>query len=1116
MAKNTSPRKKSADTKAPPPALSPSDDHFLIVGLGASAGGIQALREFFSKVPRDSQMAYVVILHMSPEHESKLAEILQVSSPIPVAQVQQRVKVQPNHVYVIPPNQNLAMNDGHIELKYVIGVEERRSPVDLFFRTLAETKEDFAVSVILSGTGADGSMGLKRVKEYGGVAFVQDPAEAEYPDMPRNAIATGMVDYVLPVSQIPAKIVSYRDHIGTVTIPQEPAKTDEQALLDIFTQLRLRTGHDFSNYKRATMLRRIERRLGLRELPGLDVYARYLRDNAQEVQLLMKDLLISVTNFFRDPETIEALGEMVIPKVFDHKAANEPARVWVAGCATGEEAYSIAMVLSEYLAASGKPLDFQVFATDLDIDAIKVAREAYYRDAEVADVSPERLRRFFNREPDGYRVRRELRESILFAAHNVLKDPPFSHLDLISCRNLLIYLNRKAQNRVLEVLHFALNPVGYLLLGSSESVDGVGDLFGVVDKSHHIYRSRPVATRALPIPDLTIKLPRLEGEKRADESKAVERLSHADLHQRMLEQYGPPSLIVNEDYEIVHLSDRAGQYLHVSGGEPSQNLLKLAREGIRLELRTALYQAVHDGVNVESRGIKVVTDEGPKTVNLHVRPVLREEDASRGFILVMFQEVDPLLVEPSKEEVTSPSEPLARRLEEELTHAKAQLRATVEQYEIQQEELRASNEELQAMNEELRSAAEELETSKEELQSVNEELTTVNQELKIKIEELSQANNNFQNLMNSTDIGTIFLDRALQVRQFTPAARDTFNLISTDIGRPLMDITSKLKTDNLLPKLELVLSNLQPLEREVKSPDDQTYIMRISPYRTLDDRIDGLVITLVEVTARARAEALVKKAGEELETKIEKRTGELASANVALRREIRDKERAEDARILLLDQLVSTQEEERRRLARELHDQLGQQLTSLRLRLESLKNGNNKDHNAAIDELEGIVKQLDADVDFLAWELRPLALDELGLETALANYVAQWSERSTIPVGFHSAGLDEQRLAPEIESNFYRIAQEALNNCAKHSKCKHVDVIIERRENDAVLIIEDDGIGFDTQADSQGSRVMGLVGMHERAIVMGGTFEVESAPGKGTTIFVRVPFTSPRREDNHE
>ncbi len=1088
------------------------DEQFLIVGIGASAGGIQALKGFFAQVPRDSGMAYVVILHMSPEHESRLAEILQVTTEIPVTQVRERVKVEPNQVYVIPPTQNLAMTDGHLDLTSRIGIEERRSPVDLFFRTLAATNEDRAVSVILSGSGSDGSIGIKRIKEHGGAAFVQDPQEAEYTDMPRNAIATGMVDHVLPVAEIPAKIISYKDHVGVVQPPKPgAAKADERALLEIFTQLRLRTGHDFSNYKRSTIQRRIDRRMGVREIPDLPAYSSYLREQPEEVQALLKDLLMSVTNFFRDHESIQTLGSKVIPQILESKTPGDSVRIWVAGCATGEEAYSLAILFAEHMGGGGASPTLQVFATDLDEQSVRFAREGHYKNSDVADLSPERLERFFHREVSGYRVRRELRESVLFAVHNVIKDPPFSHLDLISCRNLLIYLNRVAQKRVMQVAHFALNPGGHLFLGASESIEGALDLFTVVDKDHHIYRSRPVTTRGIPIPEVQFKLrttPFVAKDKAAQETRALEIISNADLHQRLLEQYAPPSIIVNEEFDIIHLSQRAGQFLEIIGGELSQNLLRLAREGIRLELRTALYQAVHDRTNVEARGLKVATEHGTKTVNLLVRPVFQAEDSTSGLILVLFEEANPSQVAlPTV--LAAADEPISRRLEGDLVHLKAQLRATVEQHEIQQEELRASNEELQAMNEELRSTAEEVETSREELQSVNEELTTVNQELKIKIDEVSLANSNFKNLMNSTNIATIFLDRSLRIRQFTPTAKDTFNLIPSDIGRPLLDITSKVKVDHLIAQMETVMSKLETVEQEVKTPDDRSFLMRLSPYRTLDDRIDGLVMTLVDVTEQARAAEMLNRIGEELEIKVKARTAELGLANESLLSEIQSKQRTEQSRLKLLEQLVNAQEDERRRIARDLHDQLGQQLTALRLQLESLREKTQQIAPAVVNEIEKIVNQLDADVDFLAWEVRPIALDDLGLETALENYLSQWSRHHGISVEFHSRGLGEQRLAREIESNFYRIAQEALNNCAKHAKCKQADIIVERRGDNAVLIIEDNGAGFDTPIDDPSGRAMGLLGMSERATLMGGTFEVESTPGKGTTVFVRVPLTAP-------
>lgn len=1094
-----------------------NDGELLVVGLGASAGGIQALKEFFAQVPADSGIGYVVILHMSPEHESRLAEILQVTSAIPVTQVTKREKIEPNHVYVVPPTQNLAMADGHVTLKDKISPEERRSPVDLFFRTLAETREDRAISVILSGTGANGSMGLKRIKEYGGVSFVQDPSEAQYNDMPRNAIATGLVDHVLPVAEIPAKIISYKKHLGKVQLPdvsEDAPKTEEQGLSEIFLQLRIRTGHDFSNYKRGTIVRRIERRLGLRELSDLRAYANYLREYPAEVQALMKDLLISVTNFFRDAESIEALAKNVIPKIFAEKDAEESVRIWVAGCATGEEAYSIAILFSEYLTRHDRVPNIQIFATDLDDDAIAIAREGFYRDSEVADISPERLRRFFNREGNGYRVRREIRESILFAIHNVIKDPPFSHLDFVSCRNLLIYLNRTAQARALEIFHFALNPSGYLLLGASESAEGAGDLFVAEDKDHRIFRGRPVPTRSLPIPDITFRaaIPvTVEKPQTAEQQRAVERLSFADLHQRLLEQYAPPSLIVNEQYDIVHLSDRAGRYLQITGGDPSHNLMKVIRPELRLELRTALYQAVHDRINVEVRDLRVATDDSLQTINIMIRPVLRDDDLKRGFLLVLFE--DAMRAEPRTvvDKIPPIDEPIARRLEEELIHSRDQLRSTIEQYEIQQEELRASNEELLAMNEELRSAAEELETSKEELQSVNEELSTVNQELKVKIDELSLANNNFANLMNSTNIGTIFLDRQFQVRQFTPAITETFNLIGTDIGRPLADITHKLTERNLLLDLKDVLDNLRTIEREVTTVDGRSFIMRLLPYRTVENKIDGIIITFVDVSQLSNATADLRKAGEQLESRVATRTAELSDTNESLRSEVAERLRVEKSRLEVMGQLVKAQEDERQRFARDLHDQLGQQLTALRLKLESMNERHEKEAGLGQEfkSLQDIVKQLDSDVDFLAWQLRPVVLDDLGLSAALANYVTQWSQHFEIPAEFHSGNLQNIRLNGEIETNLYRIVQEALNNCAKHAKCKTANVLLEKRGQDLVLIIEDDGDGFDQQKKNNGH---GFIGMRERAALIKGTIEVESTHGDGTTIFVRVPLGGDRKK----
>ncbi len=694
---------------------------FMVVGLGASAGGIHALREFFVNVPERSGMAYVVILHLSPDHDSQLASVLQQSTPMPVAQVTEQVVIEPDHVYVIPPNKSLSIRDQTLVLSDVMGVEVRRAPVDIFFRTLAESHRANAACVVLSGTGANGSMGLKRVKERGGVAAVQDPKEAEYADMPRHSIATSLVDYVLPVAEIPARLVAYRDGLGAVAA-RAPAdeeedlrseQTEERALAAVLMHLRVRTGHDFTNYKRGTVRRRIERRIGVTQTADLPAYALHIRENPLEARALLKDLLISVTNFFRDPAAFEELETTVIPRLFENKGAGGHVRVWVPGCATGEEAYSIAMLLREHAETLAAPPPLQVFASDIDEEALQVARAGLYTLNDVADVSPERLRRFFTKVRDGFGVRRELRETVLFASHDLLKDPPFSHLDLVSCRNLLIYLNAAGQAKTMGAFHFALNPGGYLFLGGSETIGDHPDLFVMADKPSHIFQARAAAPRP-PSHELPAMPPRPAMTGRRSEElgrtlRAQERLSYLDLHRRLLEVYAPPSVLVNAQHEIVHISESAGRFLQIPGGEPTHNVLTVVRPELRVELRAALFHAEQHRANVEVPGLPVFIGERAETVNLVVRPVVSEGDTARGFFLVLFELApEGAAVGGAEDFVLSSAEPVSRQLEEEVTRLKAHLRTHTEQFEVQHEELRASNEELQASNEELRSTAEEL------------------------------------------------------------------------------------------------------------------------------------------------------------------------------------------------------------------------------------------------------------------------------------------------------------------------------------------------------------------------------------------------------------------------
>ncbi len=812
-------------------------------------------------------MAYVVIQHLSPQYASNLPALLQNQTTAPVTQVTEAVRVEPNHIYVIPPNKYLIMADGWVRLTEPEMMRGGHTSIDLFFRSLADSYRKNAIAILLSGAGTDGTFGLRRIKEGGGFVIAEDPAEAEYPEMPRSAINSGLVNLVLSVAEMPDKLCGLRDSAQRIQLPLEqeeplPQTVDEVTLREILTLLRQRTGHDFSQYKRPTLMRRIGRRMQVHEVSELAGYLNFLHERPEELEALFRDLLISVTNFFRDRESFDFVAEKVIPKLFEGKQTNDQVRVWSVGCATGEEAYSLAMLLSEYAAHLLQPPKLQVFATDLDDRAIGEGREGQYPATLTTDVSPEPVEQFFVKDGERYRVKKELREIVLFAVHNVLRDPPFSRIDLISCRNLLIYLNREMQERILGILHFALRPNGYLFLGASESAEIAPSLFIPVDKKHRIYGRRTTVGPDLRIADEWLnakpRLPDVVGTA----SSAVR--SVGELHQEVVEQLAPPSVLINEDFDIVHMSAHAGLYLRFTGGEPTRNLLKLIHPQLRPDLHAALIEARSrsPGSAVQTRRLSLELEGKPCWVAVTVRPATHRPEAARGCYLVIFEEAaeaPSIGSGPALEAGDVSRMESVDRLEEELQRTKDQLRLTIEQYETSTEELRASNEELQAINEELRSATEELETSKEELQSVNEELTTVNQEYREKIEELGRANSDLQNLMASTDIGTIFLDRALQIKLHTPPAEELFNIVGGDIGRPLQHFTHKLDYDSLPADAQEVLRTLQTIEREVHSSDGRWYLARLRPYRTLDDKIDGVILTFVNITSRRRVEEQLRE-----------------------------------------------------------------------------------------------------------------------------------------------------------------------------------------------------------------------------------------------------------------
>jgi two-component system, chemotaxis family, CheB/CheR fusion protein len=825
----------------------------IIVSIGTSAGGVQALQTLFDALPDGTGASFVVIVHLDPQAHSDLASILASRTRMPVLQVQTREEIKPNHVYVIPPDRLLQITDRGISAVEFDKPRGQRTAIDLFFRSVAERTGD-GFAVILTGAGSDGAIGVRAVKEAGGIVLVQDPEEAEHPSMPRSAIATGVADFVLPLRELAARLVEL---IAKKQRTAEAGDFDQEVLGRIFAQVSLRTGHDFSKYRRSTVLRRIARRMQVTRSDDLQGYYKFLRTNVDEAQSLLNDMLISVTTFFRDFEVFELLRTSIVPQLFRGKDPNHQIRVWVPGCATGEEAYTIAILLLEEASQRQIRPPIQVFGSDLDARALATAREGRYPTAIEVDVNQERLRRFFIREADHYRVRQDLRDIVLFANHSLLRDPPFSRNDLVSCRNVLIYLDHEVQEQVLNALYYALNAGGYLLLGPSEAADRPLGLFRVIDQKARLYQSTAAPTEtARVLPQLLhtrgkeLPIPRAHTPSMA--------MSEVAAHRRALEQAAPPSILVDASHQVLHLSENAGRYTQPTGGPLTGEVVDLVRPEFRAELRAALHRAFDQHQPTLSLPILVTFNGAPHRVDLHVKPVPPEEGAQRT-ALVLFIEgeaVDPSLGSRNVQQATDES---VRRLTEELELTQARMRTLREESAAANEELRASNEELQSINEEYRSTSEELETSKEELQSINEELTTVNTELKQRLDAVSRANSDLENLMAVTEIGTLFLDTGLRIRRFSNRVTDIFSITPADEGRPITDFAQKLDYNDLVKDARAVLDDLAPIRREVHSGANGWYDVRMRPYRTIEDKIDGVVITFSDVTDRHRMEEALRE-----------------------------------------------------------------------------------------------------------------------------------------------------------------------------------------------------------------------------------------------------------------
>jgi len=880
MAKKAKKSRSPAAGSRRRPATS-SHVSFPIVGIGASAGGLEAIEALLKGIPADTGVALVFIQHLDPKHESLLTEILARSTTMPVKEITDGMRVMPSHVYVIPPNTDLEIKQGVLRLHARTFTRGQHMPVDVFLRSLAEDQKNKAIGVILSGTASDGVLGLKAIKAEGGITFAQDEQSARYGGMPRNAMTAGVVDFVLPPESIARELERIGRHpylaSEQAAVPETLPPESRGSLTKIFTVLRQTFGTDFSDYKDTTIRRRIKRRMVLHKIEDPEAYLRYLRDSAEEVEALYHDILINVTSFLRDPVTFDALKAKVFPTLLENRQSDEPIRIWIPGCATGEEAYSVAICLLEFLSATDAATPIQIFGTDVSEVSIEKARAGAYLENITLDVSPERVRRFFTRTDGAYRISKMVRDLCIFAQHDVTKDPPFSRLDLITCRNLLIYLTPVLQQRILSRFHYALKPHGFVMLGSSETIGSFGHYFRLVDKKSKIYAKRITAGRPrLEFPltkigtdrfGISDKKPALEGKPEFDALKEADRIVQS--------QYAPSGVLINDEMEVLQFRGRTSNYLEPSPGTASLNLMKMAREGLLPELRASIQQARRNNAPVSKEEVRVRSNGQTKIINLKVFPI-RGNHGAEPYFLVLFEQ-PPQSEAPSRKRTGSAKERASdlRGKDRELLNLRRELEATkdylqsiVEEQEATNEELKSANEEILSSNEELQSTNEELETAKEELQSGNEELTTLNEELQNRNIEIGQVNNDLLNLLSSISIPLVMLATDLRIRRFTPQAEKVLNLIPSDVGRPLTDIRLNMHIPDLEERILRVIDTVSGDQVEVQDKEGRWHSLWIRPYKTSENKIDGAILILVDIDPLKRHAAEITTSKSQLEAEV--------------------------------------------------------------------------------------------------------------------------------------------------------------------------------------------------------------------------------------------------------
>jgi len=1061
-----------------------------VVGIGASAGGFEPIQQLIDAMPSDSGLAFVVIQHLMPTHKSFAADLLGRHTAMKVVEAADGMRVEANRVYTAPSDKSLSIVGGALHLAPLAQAHGLRLPIDGFFGSLAEDQREKAVGIILSGTGADGTRGAKAISGHGGVVLAQRPETAQFDGMPRSAIGTGVVSQVLSVLEMPDALLAYARHPYTTgEAPEDAAREESQALGAVLALIRARMGFDFSGYKHGTLVRRVRRRMALVQMVQMAEYLALLERSPAELDALFRDFFVGVTEFFRDPQAWEALRrDVIVPLVAGHEG-DTPVRAWVPGCSTGEEAYTLAMLLLATFRDAGKAPRVQVFATDVNDVALQVARAGVYPQSAVAHV-PAQLRSQYladGTEPGHCRVTPELRRAVTFSPHNVFADPPFTRLDIVSCRNLLIYLEPPLQDRILSIFRFALEPRGCLFLGSAESVGKLGRLFGNVARKWHIFRARGTLSRPdVPLPARGGSVGRAPA--RASEQPAMRGIDAANIARDMiLELYSPAAVLVNGSLEVLYYSGRTEDFLARPRGAPTSNLLLMVREGLRSHVREAVRKARSTRRRVAVDNARVKRGSRYVPVRITAAPASGSPQAD-ALLLVAFEVLPP----PAKALTPRGRESAeVRALGDELRATQRDLQTTIEDLEASNQELTSAHQEMLSSNEELQSINEELESSKEELQSLNEELSTVNHQLQNKVAELEAAHGNLNNVIVSSEIATLWLDRDLRIKWSTPAMEREFHVLATDAGRPVSDLGPPLTDAGLIEEAKAVLKRLEPLEHEQSTADGRHFARRIVPFHSTTGRLEGVIVTLFDMTSswRNAREALEarKARASALEDEVRERTRQLRELAFAL---------------------TQAEENERRNLAQNLHDDLAQVLSVVQIKLTEVgKGGVDAGAKATLKEIGAMLSRVSRTVQSLAFQLSPSVLYELGLMPAIEWLAEEMRRLYGLQVAVHDDG-HRKDLDDQARITVYRAVRELLINVAKHARV-NVAEVRGRCERGFVLVeVADGGAGFDTGAagERQDGGGFGLVNVRERLELIGGSVTITSLPGDGTTVTLAVPL----------